>query len=316
MLELASFDALLPDEPYCSLGKGREAVIRDKVAAKSYPLIEPNHPHLQCWIALDIDREDSVNRWERIGLPPNLVMENDLNGHAHYLYRLDKPVYRKKGEKSSKPDRFLKAVKRGLTFGLGGDMGYSGFLVKNPFHPDWRTYSFRDDPYTLGEIAKKIPSWVPPSIQEGDGRNNTVFHALRKWAYRNLHRYEEKSAWNEIVLNIASDINEFPEPLLESEIRAIAKSVANWVWNNYTGSGWVPRERVMKLNQEIPLADRQRLGQNYAAGVKVQNTKSMLRMAIEDLISEDLPVTQLGVSERSGKSLRTVKTYWKEIRNG
>ena len=102
--------------------------------ATSY--IQPNAPSRIAYIALDVDRQGAAYVAEDAGLPwPTFTVINPKTTHAHLLYELSAPVY---SGRSDKADRFLNAVRGGLTETLGADSAYRGPLVQNPLHYCWR----------------------------------------------------------------------------------------------------------------------------------------------------------------------------------
>ncbi|MCI3067979.1 replication initiation protein, partial [Escherichia coli] len=64
---------------------------------------------------------------------------------------------------------------------------YSGLICKNPFHLEWLVMEWREEAYTLDELA----DYLDLSASErrsfdkhyGRGRNCHLFEMTRKWAY-------------------------------------------------------------------------------------------------------------------------------------
>ena len=65
----------------------------------------------------------------------------------------------------------------------GADRGYAGVLTHNPVHPKWETTWWRDEPWTLPELAEVIPKgWrIPRKPTTPEGRNVTLFNAALRW---------------------------------------------------------------------------------------------------------------------------------------
>ena len=65
--------------------------------------------------------------------------------------------------------------------------GYAGLVQHNPFAARYETYSGRDEPYSLGELAAfvDLPRLAPRRKAEirTEGRNVETFDRLRHWAY-------------------------------------------------------------------------------------------------------------------------------------
>lgn len=53
------------------------------------------------------------------------------------------------------------------------------------------------------------------------------------WSYQAVrkHRGGDYKTWHAEVLSKAHEYNEFSVPMIESEIKAISKSVAKWAWS-------------------------------------------------------------------------------------
>ena len=137
---LDHFLANLPEKPYVSSNLGRVS-IRPIKKAIDYEYIQPNHPFNIRFIVFDIDKGlTSFFAWEdAAGIqPPNVVVQNNKNGHCHYIYFLKIPIW-VKGSGRSAPERYYHAVKDAMTGGLGADWRYTGLLCKNPLHTHWRT---------------------------------------------------------------------------------------------------------------------------------------------------------------------------------
>ena len=64
------------------------------------------------------------------------------------------------------------------------------------------------------------------------GRNCYLFDKLRKWSYQAVrrHRGGDYKTWHAEVLSKAHEYNEFVVPMIDSEIKAISKSISKWVW--------------------------------------------------------------------------------------
>ena len=243
--------------------------------------IQFNWKHSVKYLAYDDDKEDALFGWEERGCPPpNLLIRNGLNGHAHLLYALETPVHKytedrvsgKKGPAAKQaPLRYLAAVDVALTEALGADPGYTKLICKNPLSDRWEVFCFRQETYDLDELA----SWVDLSKYSdrrrrlpdiGYGRNCTLFERLRMWAYR--ERRQPMLSQETFLYRVrarAMALNaEFEKPLPANEVRNTAKSVGNWTWvhmsaegfrawqsKNGKRSGVVRREKALELRKRV-----------------------------------------------------------------
>lgn len=243
--QAALFDSRwLLHAPYASdnLRAGCWREPRAKALARRY--IQLNAAHLVWCIVVDVDHDEVAWKLDAANLPePSWTAVNPFNGHAHVAYVLEVPVPRSDAARV-KPLRFLARIEAGLVAALEGDTAYAGLLTKNPLHRAWHTFWCSEDGvYTLGELAEALGDRLPRQLprrtehSHGLGRNVTLFNSLRKWAYTAIRRYREdgREQWEEMTLAWAQGINlGFPEPLPEREVRDTARSVAKWVWTNFS----------------------------------------------------------------------------------
>ena len=134
---------------------------------------------------------------------------------------------------------------RKVSFQLGelleSDRGYTNFISKNPLNDYWEVLELEKTSYDLGDFLQwfDIPLNLPKIYKVvGVGRNVTTFEHGRRWAYRNVLAYRlegKREAFSLAVLSHCHELNlTYPTPLRDSEVKAIAKSISNWTWKNYT----------------------------------------------------------------------------------
>ena len=72
----------------------------------------------------------------------------------------------------------------------------------------------------------------------GLGRNCELFDTVRQWSYKAIREFwapNYKRQWNSAVYDQVEAINsQFKVPLPVSEVKAIAKSIANWTYREFT----------------------------------------------------------------------------------
>lgn len=238
----------LPRRPYCFDERGTSAFIRPTNQALQRRYIQLNAPLEKSWLIFDLDYADSAFAWEDANLPqPTVIVSNPENAHSHLFYGLKTPVCTS-AEARIKPLRYAAAVEATYRVSLRADPGYAGFIAKNPFHRDWRT-DWGSRLYDLSELAEYVDRLISPPMRiemAGLGRNCTLFEELRIWAYRSVLEYKRAGAnfdlWNSGVLDQAQNQNSFLQPLLFSEVKAVAKSVARWVWRSFSPATFSARQ--------------------------------------------------------------------------
>jgi hypothetical protein len=195
------------------------------------------------WLTFDIDRAGAVADlyYDCMGVPePNIVVENTENGHAHFLFKLETPVYL--GENAStKPINYLNAVYGELRELLGADRAYTGLMSKNPLHESWRAQELHVEPYSLTELSQhleldsKVVKQSKVSADEAyhEGRNHRIFIELKEWAYVGVREYRGSTyqQWLQSCIDYCMQLNSvLVHPLGYGEVKQIAKSVSQFCW--------------------------------------------------------------------------------------
>ena len=198
--------------------------------------IQGNQPCMLHYFFFDIDRSEAVMAWHDENLPmPYWTAQTQKNGHAHICYKLEIPLCTSEFG-SQKAIAYASKVQAGLANKLGADVGYSHLITKNPFHKDWRVTFWTEQAYTLDYLADFVE--LPKKLSKeqevlGLGRNCIMFDTVRKWAYKAIraHRGSTFDVWLGEVLKQCKNVNNaFLEPLLYSEVKATAKSIARYCW--------------------------------------------------------------------------------------
>jgi hypothetical protein len=250
-LVLERFAANLIDFPNATddLSAGIHPHRKENALVRRYVAL--NH-RLAFYITVDIDRQGAAFAWDDANLPPpTIVSINPVNAHAHLLWELAAPVATTPNARR-KPVEYLEATKRAIRDRVGGDMGYAGYLTKNPTHPSWRVIT-SDRRYDLGEMQEYVDlaPFIAPIEHDALGRNCSLFESLRRWAYRHADRAESFEQWQWQCERTAQALNTFGDPLPTSEVRNTARSVARWTWQ-HRGSLRDPSEGIMGF---APLPD-------------------------------------------------------------
>ena len=243
--QLADFFNNLAYKPYCADDLLYGLQIRPKKTAINMQYIQGNQPCMIHYFFFDIDRAEAVIAWHDANLPmPYWTAQTQKNGHAHICYKLEIPLCTSELA-SQKAISYAAKIQAGLANKLGADVGYSHLITKNPFHPDWRTTFWTERAYTLDYLADFVE--LPKKLSKkqevsGLGRNCTLFDTVRKWAYtavRDYLHHHSSLTWEKAVLTHLEALNgEFQEPLPYSEIKATAKSIANYCWRKFSHAGF------------------------------------------------------------------------------
>lgn len=276
----------LPQKPYCSDNLRFGLKIRPRDIAAKMRYIQPNDIINQRWLGYDLDDSlachPEIYLEDRLVVPaPNIIVANKENGHAHYLYGLETPVYQQMTARKN-PIKYASVIDVALTKKLDADINYTGLIVKNPLSNQWETQVLKHELYTLGLLA----DWLDLSKIDlrkrvesiGLGRNCNLFDVVRNYGYREIRKinnsfplmgkraffYTQENFINSCI-EYARNHNTFIPPLPDTECRSIGKSVGKWVFENMSSEGfreWCRRRgrsggiksgevRAKKMNEKI-----------------------------------------------------------------
>jgi hypothetical protein len=246
--QLEVFRNSLPAKPYCTDDTATGLKIRSAEYAVTRRLIQPNHPDSLRWMVYDLDSPTARFDWQDFDAPPpNIMVMNRENGHAHAFYGIENPVHIRHGNKAARshPLRYAGAIDISLTGKLQGDPQYGKLISKNPLSEHWETVVPRLQPYDLGELSDYLDLEPYRDTRKnlpgvGLGRNCTLFDNLRTWAYKEIRKegWLNFDFWAYAMEARASGYNIFTTPLPSSEIRSTAKSISKWVWENMSSHGF------------------------------------------------------------------------------
>ncbi len=230
---------------------------RDRALEHAY--IETNPFVMQSLVITDRDRSDSDWAADLAGLPaPTYTALNAATGTGHIVYGLKDPVCLSDAARR-RPVNLLARIEHGLNTVLEGDPGYGGRITKNPLNAQHLTL-WGDAFYTLRQLAaaldelKALPSAGTPTrnVQTSAvGRNVALFDYTRRWTYKAVRRHfgGSYSDWETAVFAYAWEknetiiANEFTKgPMAANEVTTITRSIARYVWRNYTPETWTARQ--------------------------------------------------------------------------
>ena len=258
--QLDLFLDTLPNKPYCTDTLGSLNILPKEIAS-TMRYIQPNVPWKKHWLVYDVDRPTASYDWyDNNSPPPNLVVTNLKNGHAHLLYSLAVPVLQAE-ESSLKAQRFLGAVDIALTRKLEADPGYAGLISKNPIHKHWFTRAYQEESYDLNWLADYLDMSDLTDRRRrlpdiASGRNVNLFNDLRRWAYRAYRKGWETpwlgfEYWLSDVAYQAQMLNlNFDDPLPLNEVHHTAKSVSKFCWEKLSPEGFREWQRAMNKRSQ------------------------------------------------------------------
>ncbi len=232
--------------PCKMIGADRSAYQYQRSLPKAWALqcseIKANDNKRIVCITVDVDSETASTAWLDAEIaPPNLVIQNPTNGHAHLVWLFDDVLYLSTQHNAP---RYAKAIQRALTFALapfGGDPSFSwpNAFMHNPFHERYRTREIHNRLYRLDDLAQGLD--LQPirhcqtttiqdiaGLQEGE-RNEGLFRFLLSSAPRVMGRCKDSTAYYEQMADLAFGTNAtFDPPLPTKEVGTTLKSVLHY----------------------------------------------------------------------------------------
>jgi hypothetical protein len=315
-------------KPYCSSNLSQGLSIRAKYDALEHSSIQINTPWCIKYIVLDID-EPIRPEWP---LKPTLYTLNPENDHYHVYIQLETPVLI--GDNANPhPQRWLKQIINRLITMFGADPNYAGLVAKNPLHTKWIvgpgkgrwiSYSLK----RLEKVVRGFPEAVKLEFNESpEGRNCTVFDALRVWAYRQVHGFASVSPWDNHVLAQCLAINEMlPDPLGHGECIGIAKSVSKYCWLNrdkigrsYIHRGAMGYGVTRHDSKEMPYLDSAVIAERrYASALRTnqiqrENTEKRIIDAIGQLTAQGQRISMRAVAKVAGVSPSAISERYSHL---
>lgn len=243
--ELDTIFKALPKSLRCSTKKNNtEYRKKDPSHAQSghtFAYISYNYPSNTKFIVIDLDYNNAVFAYSKIGIPPpTAIARNPKNGHCHYIYLLKTGIYYQKA--SQQQIFYALAVEQALVRALNGDRGFTGGLAKNVLSSDHDVFITGAGAYNLGDLASYLDlekiNYSDASAGNDDayGRNTTTFDTVRHRAYPLANKYSYEALYRE-VLSMCMDVNSsFPNQLNGLEVAGIAKSITRFCKGNlFTG---------------------------------------------------------------------------------
>lgn len=295
---------------------------RKKSNALKHRYVETNQLYKK-YIILDIDEPGSAYWWEEKNLPPpTIIIINPINSHCHYLYELKTPVYYTE-EARRAPQRFYENIDSALTTALSADLGYVGLFVKNPLHESWRVikhnaiYDLEDFNEYLDLQAHKKKQKLEASLY---GRNTTLFHNLRHWAYKEVKQHGSFITFQSVVDDQALSMNMMflaysNGVLAAKEALSVAKSVGKWTWKHrYTIGNGTKNRGILGLSDELSLEEKQSKGAEYTNTIRTEKVDDKIKLAIHKCKERGLPFTS-GNLDKCGLSKSTFSDHKEAVKN-
>lgn len=321
---LDTFINSLTEKVRCTNNFEDGTAYRHKADALKCKYIEHNQLYKK-YIIIDVDRPGSTFCFEELGMPvPSIITINPIKCTPHFVYQLREPViYTEKGR--SAPQKLYELVDSALTQAFRpfeSDLAYVGKFTKNPLHPHWKviTNNIEYDLEDFGEYLDLSKSKRKSKLTlDYQGRNCTIFHNLRFWAYIEVRTHTDYESFKDAVETkayyINAELSTSPWGSLNAkEVRGIANSVSRWTWKKRHSLDEIKNRGAMELYKTaLPLDEKQRLAAGRTNNEQKNTTRSTLLASLAIMRAQGRPITQKSLEIHSKVSLSTIKRYWAEF---
>jgi len=303
----------MPNKPYCSNDLTQGLIIRPKGLALTHKYIQHNQSQQVQALVVDIDHDYSFEAADSASVQlPSLMVLNPENGHGHAIYIL-KEMVAVSASAHMKPQQWLAGLERAYTRRLGGDMGYSGLICRNPLlHQILDTSRI----YDMAELdapldyQDKAP-YERIEMEHGTGRNCTMFDTVRLEAYAEVGGCSSHDQVHDFATSRCTQVNNnFMQPLALSEVRATAKSIAKWTWKMRDELA-----NYKQINRGRYGCTRQEAGRMTA---QLQQAKSdaNINVAMQQLTEARKKLSVAAIAKLANVSRTTVYAYMKrQVKN-
>ena len=209
-------------------------------------------------LVCDVDRGEPAGVWKVVGTP--VVALPTPRGEHGYYERLKRPLNRARFDLGFAAGDLIQGPRSYVQLYKDGAERLVEALVSG------RVVTLQRELFGLDEIARaevigdlqaRRPRKSPVLEDVLPGaRNDSLFDAVRFWAYAQGDMGRDLAAWKlRCALRAIEENERFPVSLPEEEARYLgAQSIATWTWSRYTGSGFKPydhsseaqRRRIIK----------------------------------------------------------------------
>jgi hypothetical protein len=295
---------------------------------RAYPYFNPNtHTYVNVLI-VERDKpgyEDELAELTRLGVPPNVIVENLSNGHTHWQWYLQEGV----GRYGKKLMRWVRKILADLTRICRGDTAYNQNWTRNPLYEgkNVRTHAIIDCLYDLKQFLDchqetnrevvRPASFMGTTTRHTQTRDERVkssrnwdgFYQCLDWAKNNynLMRTSTPDEWERDCIHAGEGLHADIAALQKdhaydiAEIRRAARNVARWTYANYR-----PREKVLTFADDVGERERQQAGQAYTVTVRTKR----LQDAIRAYRQEHPDANKSEVARALDCSRPTVRKWW------
>lgn len=279
-----------PFRPWASNDVKNQGVTRKpRQEALGMKYIQANVSGARNLIILDIDQDDAAwglksKIFDDSSLPvPHFISTNPGTGHAHYGLFIEGVA------KTGKQLHAFEKARRGLSVVAGGDPFYSGNIFRNPLS-GWADTEFFEAPlYTFKELQAFTANTLIPSrkevLEQGEGRNVTLFERGRAFAYREYYKALRTGSTaffaDSLEAYLVAENALFPVMLPRSEVLSVCRSIDSWVSRTFSLKGFEKKQEAQRVKSAA--VRRSKALDKFYAISEILETGASLVLACETL---------------------------------
>ena len=302
-------------DTYENIFRGRNSIKR----------LQYNTTKYKNYVIIDIDNENLFS-FENKDIPkPNIIIKNRHKEGGHLFYFLDRTI--------SHPyyETLWKKVLKYYSFVLSGDIFNVGYIGKNILNEeDFEIIEIEKTPYNikfLSNYVKDIPNKektfkidikttqietkTKKECKTSKSRNVDLFNELRFIGYDLIKKSHNEEDFYFILFNKGIQLNnDFEKPLQKREVKEIINSIYRYcVKNKEKIKKHTKKRRIMDLNDDLTLKEKQKLSQEYMCKVRTSKTEMKIKVSILEMKKKNLKINISAVSKYTKLSRNTISKY-------
>ena len=291
-----------------------------KKYAHNYQQIQLNTNFHFNAIIMDIDNHDLITEWNLVGLPvPTIQTLNKKNNKGHLVWLLKTPVYKEHQHATD----YYKAIVNSIKKLIGADIAYQNHQTKNFLNKKLYRVTYNDVAYDLADFRKFISNDMLKE-KEYDEFDYIVAGSRHIHLFELLRRYGYKIACEpnliERLTKKAEEINlRFSEPIKTKYIVNSVYTFCEKYQNNFKNNNTKQVMKFKKIKNLPPqeyvaeVKRRQSASAARTTMIKKQKTAIKIKVAIDRLIRESMPLSTKSIANYAKVSASTIRRNQKLV---
>lgn len=289
---------------------------------KGITRIQYNTSNFKRYVIVDIDNENLFG-FEKLDIPnPNFIVKNKNKEGGHLFWVLDKVATNEYYIK------LWRDIQKYFSSVLDGDPHNVGSIGKNPYNSlDFEYIEIYPYYYNI----KNLHSFVIPEEKQvqdelpyfkdyktinnkqkiiSSGRNVDLFNTSRVFAYALIKEDIDTINFKFKLLNkIKEENNNFSNPMKNSEVMDIYKSIVKYCLKNWSAIKHNKKEKKVKIEENMSNKEKLQLGQKYTSKVRVNKTQLEIEKAILEMKEKGIKINITNLADYTKIHRNTIRNY-------